>query len=421
MPSTLTARLAPASFSRALVPCLILIGLLSCRKSTPSPAVSHTLDLPAGSAQVISAGNQFAMNFFNTVLQQDTTTPNPLVSPFSIYMALDMLYNGSEGATRDSIAIALQQTGISIDQLNAVSEALIQQLPAEDSRVSLSVANSLWYQQTGPQPLAGYLDTISDEYSGHLQSLDFSNPSSVNTINSWVAGKTDNKIPSILNALTPAEILVLVNAVYFNGPWHFTVNASETNNQLFYLADGSTKNVPTMSFLTKFRMYNDPAYTLIELPYGAGNSFAMYVALPTNQQQPIATFASSFTASTFSAAMPRLDSEYVGLFLPKWELSYAIPDMIPNLTALGMGIAATKNADFSGMFQTPAYLSQAIHKTYIDVSEQGTQAAAATETGVSASAAPNIPAILINHPFLYFIVEKQTGAILFMGMMNDPS
>ena len=419
MHATSTTRYRPENNSCILLTCLLIlaVGTFSCRKSGPSPEVTRTLELPAGSARVIASGNQFATNFFGAVLQKDPLTQNKLISPFSIYIALSMLYNGSAGATRDSIALALQQAGISIDQLNAVSKALIRQLPTEDSKISLSIANSLWYQQSGPQPLPGFLDTIGNEYNGHLQALSF-DASAVNTVNSWVSTATHGKITSIINSFTPDEVMLLVNAIYFNGPWHFSVLTTST--QPFTLPDGSIKNVPTMSFETTLRTYKDPAYTLLELPYGAGNSFAMYVALPTDQQQSLTSFASSFNASTFSAALSRLDSLRAGIFLPKWELSYSIDDMLPDLAALGMGIAATTNADFSNMFPGPAHVSRAIHKTWIDVNEQGTQAAAATGIGVETSA-PSIPAILVNHPFLYFIVEKQTGAILFIGTMNDPS
>ncbi len=147
----------------------------------------------------------------------------------------------------------------------------------------------------------------------------------------------------------------------------------------------------------------------------------MYIVLPAGSQQPIENFATSFDAPSLSAAITGLDSEYVGVFLPKWQLSYSIADFLPNLAALGMGIAATDSADFSGMFKTPSHVSRAIHKTFIDVSEQGTEAAAATAVGVVTSIAPNRPLIQVNHPFLYFIVEKQSGTVLFMGTINDPT
>jgi serine protease inhibitor len=403
--------------------CLVLVSALtlSCHKNVQAPDTSKTLTLPAGSTAVITAGNQFAMNFFGTVLQQDTISDNKLISPFSIYMALSMLYNGSAGATRDSMAITLALQGIPTEQLNAVSKALLQQMPSEDSKVSVAIANSLWYRQNGPQPLPAFLDTIGSEYNGHLQALNFSDPASVGTINSWVAGNTDNKIPSILSSLSPDDVMVLVNAIYFNGPWGFYIDPAGTADQPFYLSDGSTVSVPTMAIQGTLRTYHDPAYTLIELPYGSGKNFDMYVSLPANQQQSISSFTSSFNAQSLSNAISHLDSQRVGVLLPKWELTYSVPDMLPNLNALGMGIASGTNADFSNLYSTSTYLSKATHKTYIDVSETGTQAAAATGLTVTISALPATIDIQVNHPFLYFIVEKQTGAILFMGTMNNPS
>jgi serine protease inhibitor len=404
-----------------LLSLLLATAALSCRKSnSTTPDVIRTLNLPAGSTAVIASGNQFAMNFFNTVLQQDATSQNKLVSPFSIYMALGMLYNGSAGATRDSMALTLRQAGIPIDQLNAVNKALIQQLLTEDSRVNLSVANSLWYNQSGPQPLKNFLDTIDMEYKGHLQALDFANAGAINTINSWVATATHDKITSILSSLSPADVMVLANAIYFKGTWSFPVKTSATSNQPFTMPDGSTKSVQSMGFEAVLRTYKDPAFTLLELPYGAGTGFAMYVALPTDPQQPLAGLASSLDAATLASSLTKLDSVKMGVFLPKWELSYSVEDMLPNLAALGMGIATSNQADFSNMFPTPTHVSRAIHKTYINVNEQGTEAAAATAVVITTSA-PNIPLIQVNRPFLYFIVEKQTGAILFMGTMNDPS
>ena len=398
--------------------------ITSCHKSVQSPDTSKTLDLPAGSPAVITAGNQFALNFFGSLLQQDTTSNNKLISPFSIYMALSMVYNGSAGTTRDSIAKTLALAGISTAELNAVNEALIKQLPSEDSKVSMSVANSLWYQQNGPQPVPGFLDTITGDYSGYIQSLNFSSPASLTTINSWVATKTDNKITELLSSLSPSNLMVLVNAIYFDGTWQYAFNPADTRNNTFYLSNGTTSSIPFMNQQVTLRWHQDPAYTLLELPYGAGNSFDMYVVMPVNQQVSLGSFAASFSSTAWAAGLSQLDSQPMSLFIPKWQASYQI-EALPELAALGMGIASSPDANFSATFSTPEEISQVIHETYIDVTETGTQAAAATAVVTIAldrgGSQPAIPVVTIDHPYLYFIVEKQTGAILFVGTMNNPA
>ena len=423
-PLPLTRTLSAGLTRLCLIVCLPLLMILtSCHKTVQS-GTNKTLDLPAGSPAVITAGNQFALNFFGSLLQQDTASDNKLISPFSIYMALSMVYNGSADATSDSIANTLALAGISTTELNDVSKALIQQLPSEDSKVNLSVANSLWYQQTGPQPLPGFVNIITGDYSGYIQSLDFSSPSSLTTINSWVAAKTDNKIPSILNSLSSQNVMVLINAIYFNGAWQYAFDSADTRNNTFFLSDGTTSSVPFMSQQASLRWYQDPAYTLLELPYGGGNSFDMYVVMPANQQVSLGSFATSFNSSAWANGLAHLDTQTVNIYLPKWQASYTIPNANPELAALGMGIAFGPGADFSAMFSTPEQISQVIHKAYIDVTETGTQAAAATSITTVTVVGPGtreIPTIVFDHPYLYFITEKQTGDILFIGTMNNPS
>jgi serine protease inhibitor len=405
---------------KPLLLLLLFISLLSCHKSVTSPDISKTLDLPAGSQSVITAGNQFAMNFFGTVLRQDTSTSNKLISPFSIYMALSMLCNGSAGPTRDSMTNALALSGIPLTQLNATCAALLKQMPSEDSKVSLSIANSIWYTQAGPQPLPGFLDTVGSDYNGYLKALDFNNTASVKTINSWVAGKTDNKITSILDDLPPGSLMVLVNAIYFNGAWQNGFTASETRNAAFNLPGGNTVSVPFMNQEVTLRIDQDTTYTLLELPYGSGKNFDMYIVLPNNPRQSITAFEAGFTSQTLAGAMSRLDSLYVGLSLPKWEYAYSIAEMKPNLSMLGMGIIYG-DADFLEMYTAPVNVTKSVHKAYIQVSESGTVAAAATAITIGLTDLPAIPEIQVNHPFLYFITEKQTGAILFMGTVNNPT
>ena len=146
--------------------------------------------------------------------------------------------------------------------------------------------------------------------------------------------------------------------------------------------------------------------------------------MPANQQASLGSFAASFSSSNWAAALSHLDSQSISLYLPKWQTSYFIPNMSPELNSLGMGIAFGQGADFSAMFSSSAAISQAAHKAYIDVSETGTVAAAATAITVIATvvgSTPMIPVVMVDHPYLYFIVEKQTGDILFIGTMNDPS
>jgi serine protease inhibitor len=165
-------------------------------------------------------------------------------------------------------------------------------------------------------------------------------------------------------------------------------------------------------------------FTLVELPYGGGKSYSMYIAMPKDQQQPISTFASLMNENLLSDAINKMDSVNLQLSIPSWEYSYHIDNMEPELSMLGMNIAFGKNADFSNMYnpgQVKPYITQAIHKTYIKVNEEGTEAAAITAIGIGTTAVVLPPVFKADHPFLYTIVEKQTGTVLFVGIVNDPS
>jgi serpin B len=401
---------------------LIVTLITSCSKTNINNH-TQTITLPATGSSVISASNQFAFNFLHSTLQQDTTNSNKLISPLSIYMALSMVYNGANNATKDSIANVLQLSGIDINSLNEVCQSLITQLPQEDNEVQFSIANSIWYNQ-GFQPLDSFLNVTQNFYEASVQPLDFANPASINTINNWVAQKTNNKIPKVIDFISPTDLMYLIDAIYFNGAWKYAFKTSDTYTDNFYLADGSAQPDSFMKEQIKADMYADSTFSLIELPYGGGKSYSMYIMLPANQQQPISTFASLMNESILSNAISKMDSVNVQVDIPKWEYSYSIANMQPELSMLGMGIAFDTSADFSNMYN-PAlvrpYITQAIHKTYIKVDEQGTQAAAVTVIGVGPTAVEFPPVFKANHPFLYVIIEKQTGTVLFTGIINDPS
>ncbi|MEO6893730.1 MAG: serpin family protein, partial [Ginsengibacter sp.] len=230
-------------------------------------------------------------------------------------------------------------------------------------------------------------------------------------------------IPTIIQDISPDDVMYLINAIYFNGSWQHGFKTSDTQNDNFYLQDGSTKSVPFMNQKIKANIYNGDLFSIIELPYGEGKSFSMYILEPTAHKKSIGEFASSIDVNSLTNAITMMDSSTVELKMPKWEYSYEVADMKPELSSMGMGIAFGKSADFSKIYdpsQTKVYISKAIHKTYIKVNEEGTEAAAATSIGISLTSVMVPKVFKIDHPFMYAIIEKQTGAILFLGMVNEP-
>jgi serpin B len=403
----------------------LLIFIISCNKANPSlPDQTRPSTRPADGAAVINANNKFAFDFFRTALQQDAADNNKLISPLSIYLALSMVYNGADNATKDSMAKVLQLSGIDINNLNAVCQTLVSDLPQEDNKVKLSIANSIWYRQNSYEPIPSFLNVVKDNYSASANALNFDNPSAVKTINNWVSEKTNNKIPTIIDNISSGDLMYIINAIYFNGSWKYAFKPSDTYNDVFHLQNGSTKTVPFMKQKVTVKMYDGSLFSMIELPYGGGKSFSMYILKPVDQQQSLNTFSASLNENILGDAINKMDSAAIELQMPKWEYSYKIEDMKPELAQLGMRIAFTKDADFSKLYdpsQVRVHISKAIHKTYIKVNEEGTEAAAVTAIGMGITSSPaSSPIFKLDHPFMYAIIEKQTGAVLFLGMMNEP-
>ena len=410
----------------SLVFCLFLILLISSCAKNPSLPDQRTniIILPPNGSSVIQASNQFAFDFFHATLQNDADKNNKLISPLSIYLALSMVYNGADNATKDSMEAALRLKGTDLKSLNDLCNTLITSLPDEDNKVHLAIANSIWYRQNSYQPFSSFLNIVQDNYLASISPLNFDDPGAVKTINNWVSDKTNQKIPSVFQSISPDDLVFLINAIYFNGSWKYAFNSSNTSNDQFYLADGTTKNVPFMKQKISTKMFADNSFKMIELPYGGGNSFSMYILQPLNVEESLESFALSLNENTLKGEINKMDSIPIDVQIPKWGYAYEIPNMKPELSKLGMGIAFSGLADFSKIYdpaQVKVYISKAIHKTYIKVNEAGTEAAAVTVIGIGyTNSIPSLPVFKLDHPFLYLIVEKQTGAVLFLGTVNDP-
>ncbi|HVX49647.1 MAG TPA: serpin family protein [Chitinophagaceae bacterium] len=397
---------------------LVAVSLLySCTKTgSGSGDVTNIITLPVNGSSVVAANNHFALNFLKATLQADASFTNKLISPLSIYLALGMVYNGADNATKDSMTRAMQLSGIDLNDLNATCKAIIEQLPEEDNKVSLAIANSIWYKQNTVQPLQSYLNINSNYFNAYIQPL-----TTPGTINNWVAENTKNKITKIIDNIPGDMLMFLVNAIYFKGDWQFTFKTQDTRNADFYLQAGGKVTVPFMQQQLTTNLYYDENYNAVEMPYGGGNSYSMYLLQNKNTSKSISEIAGNLDETTLHGIITGMHPQKISLIMPKWEYSYNIDDMMPQLSALGMHIAFTGDADFSKMYNAPVKITQAIHKTYIKVDEQGTEAAAVTGVGIGMTSAGPPETVTFDHPFLYVITEKQTGTIIFTGILNNPS
>lgn len=400
---------------------LFSVALLAgCGKEQAPPDTTTPIELPQDGQSVITAQNTFALKFFKALLEEDQTDANKLISPLSIHMDFSMVYNGAAGNTLDEMKQALQLENVSQPLLNAVNSTLISGLPLADSRVQVAVANSIWYRNQGPQPLTGFIQTVSDSYKAQITAADFSNPQTVNSINAWVTEKTHGKINKIIEQIDASDIMYLINAVYFKGQWRQKFDTKDTRDREFHVSETQSVQAPFMTQTATFRYLSNSSMQCIELPYGQG-SFSMYVLLPQTNLSA-GSLATSLNGDLVKSLLAPMDSAKVTLFMPKWEYSYDINDLKPEMSSLGMSEAFTTRADFSKMYPPAAgaYISKALHKTYIAVDEQGTEAAAVTSIGMGTTSVPSNPVMDINRPFLYLITENQTGSILFLGMVANP-
>ena len=409
-------------FNKRTIPAAIAALALAGSSCTSNQHLPHTTPgtLPTRNNKVVQAQNQFAFRLFKEVLQADQEPGNKMISPISLYMDLSMVYNGAAGQTRSAMQEALQLQPADTALLNTTNAALIAGLPKADSGVTLEMANAIWYRQD-LEPLPAFLALNKAFYKATVEAADFSNPSTTTAINDWVKEKTQEKIPSIIEEIRPSDVMYLLNAVYFLGHWTTAFDPQRTNDRIFHPTATTAVPVPFMQREATFHYLQNDSLQMIELPYGQG-AFSMYVLLPSTHSNP-QTLVRWLSPERFAALTSAMDSTKVQLYLPKWESAYLLDDLIPELTKLGMGAAFGGGADFTAMYNSSQIqISQVIHKTYIKVDEQGTEAAAATSVGMRVTSARPItrPVMDVNRPFVYLITEKNTGSILFLGTVHQP-
>jgi serine protease inhibitor len=404
---------------------VLIFGMLSCDKNAtndnPAPLNPVKIDLPANGDPVIEASNEFGFDIFRAILADEAPSENVFISPASISLALGMTLNGANNATEDSMEYALRVDNLSSEQINSTYRDLMSGLTTVDDKVMLSIANSIWYR-LGFHVEPDFLSINSDYYNAEIAALDFNSPDAVNTINNWVAEQTHDRIPKIINQIDPLAIMFLINAIYFKGMWTKEFNPESTFDGHFMLTDGTDKTVRTMAFEEEIGYFENDQFQACELDYGRGN-YSMVVLLPKSNVT-LDELCTELTNENWNEWMDSFVTQKVKLLLPKFTFKYerTLNDI---LSLMGMGIAFdSERADFTGInAEGGLYINFVKHKTFVEVKEEGTEAAAVTIVGVfttSVQEPPQSVYMSVDHPFLFVIREKTTNTIVFMGKVAEP-
>ncbi|HEX2249045.1 MAG TPA: serpin family protein [Gemmatimonadales bacterium] len=382
--------------------------------SVPPILTSLPRALSPAEVSVIDAANTFAFDLLKKATETLPVDSNVFLSPLSASMALSMALNGANGETLDSMRSVLRLSGLTELEVNEGYRDLITLLRELDSRTEMRVANSLWGHD-GFHLEPEFLEKGRSFFDAELQTIDFGSPDALPTINDWVNDATNGRIPRLLDEIGE-EILFLINAIYFKGKWRKTFDPGETENATFHGADGVDRTAPLMRQSETLLYYETDGYQAVDLLYGNG-AFSMTVLLP--KAGPPAELLASLDAAAWEALTANFTEQEISLILPKFRLEYS-RKLKHDLAALGMAIAFDRDrADFyriADVRPDRLYMTRVDQKTFVEVNEEGTEAAAATSVGVGVISAP--PEMRVDRPFLFAIRERLSGTVLFLGVMN---
>ncbi len=423
-----------------LLTVLVLLSLVSCANGSGIPmnqssvseikseklrVTTPTVDR-ANLTQLASGNSAFAFDLYQSLRKQNG---NLFYSPYSISLALAMTYAGARGETAQQMSNTLHYT-LPQDRLHSTFNGLDLALAnrgegakGKDGKgFRLNIVNAIWGQD-GYKFLPDYLNVLAENYGAGLRILNFSkapDPSRI-TINNWVSDQTEGKIKDLIppGAIDAMTRLVLTNAIYFNAAWLNQFNENGTKDAPFTLLDNSKVTVPMMHLTKSFAYAEGKGYQAVELPYD-GSKLAMTILLPSSGQ--FDAFEKSLDSKQVDTILKNLQSKQVELSMPKFKYESSF-ELSQALKSMGMTDAFSSNADFSGMNgNRELAISAVIHKAFVDVDENGTEAAAATAVVMRATAAmPQEPVkFTMDRPFIFLIRDIETGTILFVGRVLNP-
>lgn len=375
----------------------------------------------ATDARLVSASTSFGFKLYHEVARE-SAAKNIFISPASVALCLAMTYNGAVGETKEGMQSALEIHGLTHGELNRAYAALRSELENPDPKVQLQIANSLWARK-GISFNPAFIARNKEFYGAEVTALDFGDPGAPAIINAWVKDKTKDKIDKIVDSIDAQSVLFLINAIYFKGAWSAEFDKAKTKDDAFTTASGLKKRLPMMTQSGKYNYHETKNFQAVSLPYGGGR-VSMYVFLPaagTNINQ----FLPSLTTANWGAWMREFSKTEGVIALPRFKVEYEIL-LNASLKTLGMGVAFDPDrANFTGMFQggQNAFISKVKHKTFAEVNEEGTEAAAVTSTEMVVTSMPaqrKTFRMVVDRPFFFVIRDNKTGSVLFLGSIVDP-
>ena len=391
-------------------------------------AATHAA-LPSASVDVAAADNAFGFRLLNAV-QKTIPGGNVVLSPVSAALDLSMVLNGAGGQTRQEMLSALSLSGPQLSAINEANAQLIKVIRTAAQNITLAVADSLWVDSRHVMLRPDYVKRMQAWYDAEMTDLDFSNPSAATRINSWASKETHGRIPKVIDRIDPADLVLLLNAVYFKGQWTHKFDKAQTQQRDFTLAGGSVKQVSRMAQTGRFDYFETPQLQAIRLPFGDGD-LVMEVLLPAKSSS-LAALEAELTAEHWTGWRGQHAARSGTIELPRFELKSDYRLTEP-LQALGMRRAFQAGvAELADMFSSAPgqpgtgrfFISSVLQSTYWKVDEEGSEASAVTQIGVRAAAVarPVEPfRMIVDRPFFCAIEDRRNGVLLFVGAIYDPA
>ncbi len=396
---------------------LLGLGLLfvQCEHNVVAPDNRVFRELTSFEKQLVESDNRFGLKLFREVVEHKKGE-NVFISPLSVAMALGMTLNGANGETYEAMRNTLELAGLSQEEINQSYQSLIALLMQLDPSVQFQIANSIWHRQEMAFE-QGFINLNKTYFNASVRGVDFDAPATLNLINAWVKDNTAGRIPQIIDEIKPEHVMFLINAIYFKGVWTYRFDPTQTKDDWFTTADGAQKAVKMMHQKARLhRFFSNQAFQAVDLPYGDAG-FSMTILLP-HRGVSLDSLIAAFNSEIWSDWMSSFAKREIGLAMPKFRMTFDIT-LNQVLHNLGMGVAFTEAADFSGMYKPKRLMiSEVKHKTFVEVNEEGTEAAAATSVGMRPVSAPD--ELRIDRPFLFAIRDSHSQSILFIGKMEQP-